>query len=218
MVLSDLKILERLVTRDEARRVFISPLVNPRVQLGPSSLDLHVGPRLLVARSFKSTHIDLNDTKEGLRKAISSYFVTQDVGAEGWFVLHPGEFALAASLEYFRLPLDLAGRLEGRSTIGRLGFQVHATAGFVDPGFEGTLTFELINSGRLPIKFVPGTRLGQICFFEVADVQVGYLEKSNQKYGRMLDVGLSRADAEPEIEDVTDESEGRETGPQQRKA
>ena len=118
---------------------------------------------------------------------------------DGHVVLHPGEFTLASTLEFFRLPRDIAGRLEGRSSLGRLGLQVHATAGFVDPGFEGTLTFELINSGKLPLKISPGVRLGQICFFRVAEVQVGYLDKVNSKYGGRLGTEISRIHEDPEI-------------------
>ena len=113
-------------------------------------------------------------------------------------MLHPGEFALASTLEYISLPLDIAGRLEGRSSIGRLGLQVHATAGFVDPGFYGTLTFELINSGRIPLTLSPGERLGQICFFRVLDVQVGYADKLYAKYFGSHGVELSKKHADPE--------------------
>jgi len=112
-------------------------------------------------------------------------------------VMHPGEFVLASTLEYFRLPRDLAGRLEGRSSLGRLGLQVHATAGFVDPGFHGNLTFELINSGSLPVRIAPGFRLGQMCFFPVQNVQVPY----EGKYAGSISAEASRIEEDSEIPD-----------------
>ena len=112
-------------------------------------------------------------------------------------MLHPGAFLLASTLEFIRLPRDIAGRLEGRSSLGRLGLQVHATAGFVDPGFEGTLTFELINSGKLPIRVFPGMRLGQICFFHVPEVQVPYGKQ--RKYAHSVGVALTGIDKDREI-------------------
>jgi dCTP deaminase len=98
-----------------------------------------------------------------------------------------------------RLPRDIAGRLEGRSSLGRLGLQVHATAGFVDPGFEGILTFELINSGKLPVRVFPGMRLGQICFFRVPDVQALYQKKRLSKYAGGLGVVFTQIQNDPEI-------------------
>ena len=197
-LLSDLEILQRLVA-DGERCIFVSPLIDPMNQLGPSSLDLHVGADLSVTRTIESTHIDLNTTKEEVKRQIGEYFQVRRIEHGGPFVLHPGEFTLASTLEYIRLPKDIAARLEGRSSFGRLGLQIHATAGFVDPGFEGTLTFELINSGKLPVKLRPGIRLGQICFYKVERVQVGYMEKLNSKYGRKYHVELSRVDGDPEI-------------------
>jgi dCTP deaminase len=197
-LLSDMQILERLVAKDESL-IFVTPLIDPATQVGPSSLDLRVGTELYVTRVIASTDIDLSATKAQIEQQTAAYFSVQRVGRDRPFVLHPGEFALASSLEYLRLPLDIAGRLEGRSSMGRLGLQVHATAGFVDPGFEGTLTFELINAGKLPVRFGPGLRLGQICFIEVKRVEVGYMERTGRKYGRVLGVELPRVHQDPEI-------------------
>ena len=133
----------------------------------------------------------------GLREQKDRYFERQRLDPDGNFVLHPGAFLLASTLEFIQLPRDIAGRLEGRSSLGRLGLQVHATAGFVDPGFEGTLTFELINSGKLPIRVFPGIRLGQICFFYVPEVQVPYGRQ--RKYAHSIGVGLTGIDKDPEI-------------------
>jgi dCTP deaminase len=197
-LLSDLEILERIIGDDE-HGIFISPVIDAEVQLGPSSLDLHLGTELSMIRTMHSTHIDLTASKEKVRDNVSGYSERQRIAPDGFFVLHPGEFALASTLEYFRLPRDIAGRLEGRSSIGRLGLQVHATAGFVDPGFEGALTFELINAGKLPLKIVPGLRLGQICFLRVKEVQVGYMDKTASKYGGRTGIEDSLIHEDPEI-------------------
>jgi len=199
-ILSDIEILERLVAKDSDGAIFVSPLIDPLTQLGPSSLDLRLGSEFISTRTTASTHIDLTEAREKLDAQMAAYFEVRNVGPTGSFVLHPGEFALASTLEFIRLPRDIAGRLEGRSSIGRLGIQVHATAGFVDPGFEGTLTFELSNTGHLPVRLAPGrVRLGQICFFRSHDVQIAYLEKNSSKYGRMLGAERTRVHLDPEL-------------------
>jgi dCTP deaminase len=137
--------------------------------------------------------------KSELEQQIKKSTTTWLIQPEEYFVLHPGEFALASTLEFICLPDDIAGRLEGRSTWGRLGLQIHATAGFVDPGFRGSLTFELINSGKLPIKLSPGLRLGQICFFRVHEVQVNYKMKKRSKYADQTGVVPCKAPEEPEV-------------------
>ncbi len=184
-LLSDIQILDRLVDEDDNKLLFISPLVG--------KTDVYV------TTTSSLSHLDLEADRDELERQKRQYFRRQRVGADGEFVLHPGEFVLASTLEYFRFPRDIAGRLEGRSSLGRLGLQVHATAGFVDPGYDGNLTFELINSGNLPIRIAPGFRLGQICFFPVSDVQVMYAEKPHAKYGGSISVEPSRVEVDPEI-------------------
>lgn len=200
-MLSDIEILNRLVDQDDKKCIFVSPLIDPPTQIGPSSLDLRLGFDLVGTRTLQETHIDLagKEAREKLREQNPRYFDRQRLSPDGNFVLHPGAFLLASTLEFIRLPRDIAGRLEGRSSLGRLGLQVHATAGFVDPGFEGTLTFELINSGKLPIQVFPGVRLGQICFFHVPEVQVPYRRKKHSKYARRLGVELTLIENDPEI-------------------
>src|SRR5271166_6103836 len=114
--------------------------------------------------------------------------------------LHPGEFVLASTLEWFRLPDDLAGRIEGRSSWRRRGLLVHATAGFVDPGFAGVLTFELSNAGRLPIKLTPGLRIGQVCFFGMSTPSlIPYAKKHKAKYFEATSLETSKAGLDPEV-------------------
>lgn len=198
MLLSDIQILERLVAEDP-ECIFVSPLVNPLDQLGPSSLDVHLGATLQVPAVFDTSCIDLTLTKGEVKRQVDHYFRTEQVVVENGFVLHPGEFALGATLEFIRLPKDIAARLEGRSSFGRLGVEVHSTAGFVDPGFEGPLTFELKNSGRLPVKLTPGLRVAQLCFFAVSDVQVPYNLRKSSKYRDTLDAELSRIHLDREV-------------------
>jgi len=199
-ILSDLEILKRLVDEPK-KRIFVSPLIDPRRQIGPSSLDLRLGFEFVGTRALQVTHIDLASKRAGndLSERKEQYFERQRLDLDETYVLHPGAFLLASTLEFIRLPGDIAGRLEGRSSLGRLGLQVHATAGFVDPGFEGVLTFELINSGKLPVTVFPGMRLGQICFFHLRDVEVPYRKKGGDKYAGGLGVLFTQVENDPEI-------------------
>lgn len=197
-LLSDIEILKRLVSESDDECIFISPLLKPIEQIGPASLDLRLGSELIVMNNIALSEIDLTSLdKELLRRQIEKYSKKIWIKPDEYFVLHPGEFTLAQTLEYIRLPKDIAGRLEGRSSFGRLGLQIHCTAGFIDPQFKGNLTFELINSGRLPLKLRPGIRLGQICFFKVKNVQVGYTDKPFSKYSGTLGVSESKLPDDP---------------------
>ena len=181
IMLSDVQILERLVA-DDPNCIFISPIVDPSKQLGPSSIDIHIGYQYKVITNFSATHIDLTLPQKDRDYQIDQYYSERRISPYGHYVLHPGEFALGTTLEFIHLPDDIAGRIEGRSSIARLGFKVHATAGFIDPGFRGYLTYELQNAGKLPIKFAPGIRIGQLCFFQISDVQMPYGQKDNSQF------------------------------------
>lgn len=195
-VLSDIEILDRVVREDDSC-IFISPLINPAVQVGPSSLDVRLGTMVLAPTVLNLTHIDLRRHSD-LAKNIQQYFREEQVEANGDFVLHPGEFVLAATLEFFKFPDDIAGRLEGRSSLGRLGLEVHATAGFIDPGYSGPITFELSNKGKLPLRMRPGKRIAQVCFFQIQSVQVSYRQKQSAKYGGSGDAERSRVHLDPD--------------------
>jgi dCTP deaminase len=196
-ILSDVQILARVVASGPGN-LFVSPLLDPLSQLGASSLNVRLGTEIYITQTLSTTHIDLQDP-ERVKQQKKQYFRLQRVPENGAFVLHPGEFALASTLEYFRFPRDLAGRIEGRSSIGRYGLQVHATAGFVDPGFEGTLTFELMNTGRLPIRLPAGLQLGQLCFFPVHGVQVAYNERPESKYVGSTSVAMSKIEEDRKL-------------------
>ncbi|MBO8141347.1 MAG: dCTP deaminase [Firmicutes bacterium] len=187
MILNESQILERLLSPDPARRLVVTPLLAPEQQFGPSSLDVRLGPDFKLVRTSRLTHLDpLKDPAE-IEADVARYTENVVIQPGEPFVLHPGEFALASTLEFIRLPFDIAARLEGRSTWGRLGLEVHATAGFVDPGFSGALTFELKNSGKVPLPLYAGLRVAQLCFFQLSEAsQLPYAAKRYTKYsGRM---------------------------------
>jgi dCTP deaminase len=129
--------------------------------LQPSSIDVRLDRFFRVFNNSAYTHID---------PAVQQDELTSLVEAEGDspFVLHPGEFVLGSTLEAVTVPDDLAGRLEGKSSLGRLGLLTHSTAGFIDPGFSGHITLELSNVANLPITLWPGMKIGQLCLFRLS--------------------------------------------------
>lgn len=181
-VLNEVEIMERLIQGD----LIVSPIIDPERQIGPTSIDIRLGFEFDVFNITKHTHLDPLTEKEEITRDLEHYATKVHVGPLGRFVLHPGEFVLAGTLEYFRIPEDLAGRLEGRSSWGRLGLQVHSTAGFVDPGFEGILTFELQNMGKGPLCLFPGVRIAQMCFFNTNRTAIPYTKKKGAKYYRKM--------------------------------
>ncbi len=150
-VLSDATIV-RMVS---AGRIRIDPWDEGMVQ--PASVDLRLGGSFRVFSNHRITAIDLRDPPRALTEQV--------VPAQGEpFVIHPGEFCLGRTLEHVELPDDVVARIEGKSSLGRLGLIVHATAGFCDPGWKGTLTLELNNLTRVPIKLYPGLPIAQLSF------------------------------------------------------
>jgi dCTP deaminase len=142
-----------------AGRVCLEPYDAALVQ--PSSVDLRLDRWFRVFQNHRYSHIDPSLEQEDLTALI------EPAGDEP-FVLHPGEFVLGSTLEVITLPDDLAGRLEGKSSLGRLGLLTHSTAGFIDPGFSGHVTLELSNVATLPIKLWPGMKIGQLCLFRLS--------------------------------------------------
>jgi dCTP deaminase len=142
----------------DAGRLLIDPFDPSMLQ--PSSIDVRLGRDFRVFENHRSPHID---------PAVEQADLTRLVAPEGddAFVLHPSEFVLASTLETVTLPNDLASRLEGKSSLGRLGLVTHSTAGFIDPGFSGHVTLELSNLATLPIKLWPGMKIGQLCMFRL---------------------------------------------------
>lgn len=207
MILNELQILERILDPDPERRIIITPLIHPEEQFGPTSIDLRLGTDFKVLKRSNLTHLDLVQSPQRLTRDMQKYMTYVKVNPTQPFVLHPGEFALASTLEYIRVPLDLAARLEGRSTWGRLGLQIHATAGFVDPGFKGALTFELSNVSTVPIQLYPGVRIGQLCFFQSVETRLPYAEKKLSKYSGKVSTAASAFFKDPEYARIREAQE-----------
>jgi dCTP deaminase len=143
----------------ESGRVLLEPFEPAMVQ--PSSVDVRLDRFFRLFDNHKYAVIDPAQEQPGLTRLVETE------GDEA-FVLHPGEFVLASTYETVTLPDDVAARLEGKSSLGRLGLLTHSTAGFIDPGFSGHVTLELSNVATLPITLWPGMKIGQLCFFRLS--------------------------------------------------
>jgi dCTP deaminase len=154
VILSDRSIREEI----EAGRIVIEPFDPECVQ--PSSVDLHVDAGFRTFHNARYPFIDVKRPMDDLTELVQ-------VGEGEAFILHPGEFVLGSTRERIVLPDDLVARLEGKSSLGRLGLLIHSTAGYVDPGWDGYLTLELSNVANLPITIYPGMKIGQISFFRL---------------------------------------------------
>ena len=154
MLLSDRDIRREVA----AGRVEVDPFDDQMVQ--PSSIDVRLDRMFRVFENHKYPFIDPSEEQPELTREVQTH-------GEEPFILHPGEFVLASTYEVVTLPDDIAGRLEGKSSLGRLGLLTHSTAGFIDPGFSGHVTLELSNVATLPIKLWPGMKIGQLCLFRL---------------------------------------------------
>ena len=157
MVLSD-RTIRRLL---EEGRIGIDPYADELLQ--PSSVDVRVDRLFRVFRNSRYPYIDVKEPMEDLTELVE---VADD---EQPFILHPGEFVLGSTLERIRLPDDLVARLEGKSSLGRLGLLIHSTAGFIDPGWDGHVTLELSNVANLPITIYHGMKIGQLSFVQLTE-------------------------------------------------
>lgn len=155
VILSDRSIRDLIA----AGRIIIEPFDPDRVQ--PSSVDLTLDHRFLVFRNHTRALIDVKEKLDDLTEPVT-------IDPDGVFLLHPGEFVLGSTAERIGVPDDLVGRLEGKSSLARLGLLIHSTAGFVDAGFDGFLTLELSNVATLPITLYPGMKIGQISFLQMS--------------------------------------------------
>lgn len=181
-LLGEQDIIDRLSTKDNEKKIFINPILSSS-QIQPASMDLRLGSEFLIIKIGKITHLDPlrnpADVKFEVEKYTDRYKI---LNKDDRFILHPDEFVLGCTLEYIRLPMDIAARVEGRSSWGRLGISVHSTAGYVDPGFCGNITFELKNMGKVPIPLYPGIRIAQLAFFKVNN-DIKYKGKYNESFG-----------------------------------
>ena len=174
MVLSDRTIREELAKG----RIVINPLEEGCIQ--PASVDLHLDRNLLVFRNNKIPYIDVRASSERLTDMVT-------MADDDPFMLHPGEFVLGSTLEHVEVPSDLVARLEGKSSLGRIGLLIHSTAGYVDPGWKGHLTLELSNVSNFPITLYHRMKIGQISFLKLttpADVLYGSAELGSKYPGQ----------------------------------
>lgn len=155
MLLSDKDIRSEI----ESGRVGVDPYEPKMIQ--PSSIDVRLDKFFRVFENHKYEVIDPSKEQPELTREI-------EVGNDEHFILHPGEFVLASTYEVVTLPDDIAARLEGKSSLGRLGLLTHSTAGFIDPGFSGHITLELSNVANLPVKLFPGMKIGQLCLVKLS--------------------------------------------------
>jgi dCTP deaminase len=154
VILSDRTLREAL----SAGRIVIDPLDESCIQ--PSSIDLRVDALFRVFRNHTAGVIDVKQDLEDLTELVQ-------IPSDGVFMLHPGEFVLGSTLERVSVPDDLVARIEGKSSLGRLGLLIHSTAGFIDAGFNGHITLELSNVANLPITIYPGMKIGQVSFLQM---------------------------------------------------
>ena len=153
-------------------RVQVDPYDEAMIQ--PSSIDVRLDRWFRVFENHKYPHIDPSIEQEDLTRLV-------ETEGDEPFILHPGEFVLGSTYEVVTLPDDVAGRLEGKSSLGRLGLLTHSTAGFIDPGFSGHVTLELSNVATLPITLYPGMKIGQLCLFRLSSpAEYPY---GSEKYG-----------------------------------
>ena len=190
-ILSDKTIKEYL----EEGKIVIDPLKDEQ-QIQPSSVDMRLGDEFKVFKVIRKPYIDPKDEED-----IAEYMESSTVPEGEAFIIHPNEFALATTQEYVKVPDDLVARVEGRSSMGRLGVTMHVTAGYVDPGFEGRITLEISNIGAMPVALYPGQRVCQLVFETMttpAELPYGH-PKRNSKYLNQLKPESSRVKLDYEL-------------------
>ncbi|WP_040492792.1 dCTP deaminase [Ilumatobacter nonamiensis] len=160
MILSDRSLREQL----DAGRIVVDPLDDALIQ--PSSIDVRISHLFRVFRNHTRGVIDVKEDLQNLTELVEIPVGEDGVGDEA-FMLHPGEFVLGSTYERIAVPDDLVGRVEGKSSLGRLGLLIHSTAGFIDAGFDGHITLELANVASLPITLYPGMKIGQVSFMQM---------------------------------------------------
>ncbi len=170
MILSDVDIKREI----KQKRLVVSPFNSKSVQ--PASYDVTLGSEFRIFKNSQKAYLDIKEDFSGFMELIK-------IPSGKPLIVHPGEFLLGTTLEKFKLPDNLVAQLMGRSSIGRLGIIVHATAGFVDPGFEGYLTLEMTNVANIPIALYPGMRIGQVSFTRLSSpAKNPYSPKRGSKY------------------------------------
>lgn len=177
-ILSDRTIKEYLKNGN----ITIEPLEDEK-QIQPSSVDMRLGNEFKVFKVIRKPYIDPKDPED-----VSSYMESTIVNPGEAFIIHPNEFALATTNEYVKVPDNLVARVEGRSSMGRLGVTMHVTAGFIDPGFEGKITLEISNIGAMPVALYPGQRVCQIVFETMttpSEIPYGHPTRNSKYMGQV---------------------------------
>ncbi|EMA31499.1 MULTISPECIES: dCTP deaminase [Haloarcula] len=197
MMLSDVDIKNRLEDGD----LVIEPLADPDLQIQPATVDVRLGQKF---RTFNNGNISCVDPT--VDEMPEKYTTEVDIEEDGEFILHAGEFVLGTLRERVEIPRDLVAHLNGRSSMGRLGVVVHATAGVVDPGFKGELTLELSNLGNSPVALHPDMRIAQLSFQKLqTPAERPYGHGRESKYQNQLGPQATRLQNDPEfIEEETD--------------
>ena len=171
MVLSDRTIRKEI----ESNRIVIDPLGDNCIQ--PASVDVHLDSHLLLFRGSRQAYIDIRKDQSNLTEMF-------EIKDDEPFMLHPNEFVLGSTVEFIGIPDDLVSRLEGKSSLGRVGLLIHSTAGYVDPGWQGRLTLELSNVANLPVTLYAGMKIGQLSFARLSTPAENLYgsENPNSKY------------------------------------
>lgn len=180
----------------------VIPIFDLASQLGSTSLDIRLGTSFQL---FSPNEYGIVDFVDENQQAIANFSVRKNLDYMQSLILMPGQFVLGHSMEYLRLDSKIAAELEGRSSFARLGIEIHMTAGFVDPGFEGVLTFEIFNAGHSPVKLYPGMRIGQLRFISVTQPARSYSQRHRAKYKGLLEHHNSLQGRDYEIELLREE-------------
>lgn len=189
-VLSDRTIRERISKGD----LIIEPLEDPDHAIGPASVDFRLGNKFTVFKIANNIIIDPKNYDDKLKQTLTlennrtlSRHEYTDVyeGGDKPFVIHPGDFILGKVHERIKLPPDIGAMVNGRSSLGRIGLIIHSTAGWADPGFDGHITLEITNIGKLPIKLYPGMRVGQFILYSMSTpADIPYDKRKQSKYNK----------------------------------
>lgn len=195
MILSD-RDIKKAIANEE---INVSSIDGKHGQvIGPSSYDIRLGH---VFKVYKHAHIAVLDPSDSASFKNVSEVIEIEKGKP--FIVQPGEFVLGVTMERIRLPDHLVARVEGRSSLGRLGIIIHSTAGFIDPGFEGTITLEITNINRMPVALYPGMRVGQLAFETMTSpAEIPYHKKQSSKYMGQTLPEESRVTDDPEFNDL----------------
>ncbi|MDD4032129.1 MAG: dCTP deaminase [Bacteroidales bacterium] len=198
ILLNDYEIIKYI--KDDQLKII--PIINIDEQLGSTSFDIRLGTSFQIYLHTKYGIIDFTNPALGTRIHNSKMI---DLDFLESITISPGQFILGHSMEYLKLPSDLAGQVEGRSSFARLGLQIHMTASFIDPGFEGVLTFEIYNAGPNPVKLFPGLRIAQLRFLKVISPVIPYNRNLEAKYNGLLSHNDSKQFKDYEIEEIKKE-------------